>query len=67
MKLHIIYGQNILIYVNDIKIFEHIDLVKKKKKSTTEENLRKNFFSKVTKKMQTFLKTIINVLVTSYT
>ena len=44
-----------------------IDLVKKKE-VPLKKNLRKNFFFKGNKKkMQTFLKTIINVLVTSYT
>ena len=43
MKLHIIYGQNIFIYVNDIKIFEH-NRSRKKKRSTTEEKFKKKFF-----------------------
>ena len=65
MKLHIIYGQNIFIYVNDTKIFEH-NRSRKKKEVPLKKNLRKKFFFKGNKKkMQTFLKTIINVQVTS--
>ena len=43
MKLHIIYGQNIFIYVNDTKIFEH-NRSRKKKRSTTEEKFKKKIF-----------------------